>query len=222
MSRAIRAGVMLVFCAASVVRAQDPSELLVGDREASAELARIVEATRMGGLPVDPILAKVRYAVLVAHAPAQRIVAAARAIAARLEDARNALAPHPTPTDIAAGEDALSSGVSRKALQDVRKVSTNKPVAVPLGVLAQLVVSGVPEKRAAKYVTDLISRGASAEQLVALGNDVNADVALGSRASNALELRMNRLNAVLGIPTASGDAASSPAAIQAGDGKKKP
>lgn len=222
MSRAIRAGVMLVFCAASVVRAQDPSELLVGDREASAELARIVEATRMGGLPVDPILAKVRYAVLVAHAPAPRIVAAARAIAARLEDARNALAPHPTPTDIAAGEDALSSGVSRKALQDVRKVSTNKPVAVPLGVLAQLVVSGVPEKRAAKYVTDLISRGASAEQLVALGNDVNADVALGSRASNALELRMNRLNAVLGIPTASGDAASSPAAIQAGDGKKKP
>ena len=217
-----RTAFMLGLCAASATWAQDASDLLVGDREASAELAKIVEATRVGGLPVDPILAKVRYAVLVAHAPAPRIVAAARAIAARLEDARSALAPHPTPTDIAAGEDALSSGVSRKALQDIRKVSANKPVAVPLGVLAQLVANGVPEKRASKYVTDLISRGATAEQLVALGNDVNADIALGSRASNALDVRMSHLNAVLGIPTANGDAASTPTSLQSGDGKKKP
>jgi hypothetical protein len=222
MIRASRAALMLTLCVASGARAQDASDLLVGDREASAELAKIVESTRIGGLPVDPILAKVRYAVLVAHAPAPRIVAAARAIAARLEDARSALAPHPTPTDIAAGEDALSSGVSRKALQDIRKVSANRPVAVPLGVLAQLVANGVPEKRASKYVTDLISRGATAEQLVALGNDVNTDIALGSRASNALELRMSRLNAVLGIPTASGDAAAAPTTLQSGDGKKKP
>src|SRR5512144_2617933 len=111
MIRATRTALMLVLFAASATWAQDASDLLVGDREASAELAKIVEATRVGGLPVDPILAKVRYAVLVAHAPAPRIVAAARAIAARLEDARSALAPHPTPTDIAAGEDALSSGV---------------------------------------------------------------------------------------------------------------
>jgi hypothetical protein len=195
---------------------------LVADREASAELARIVAATEQNGLPVHPILAKVRYAVIVAHAPAPRIVAAANAVAARLEDARSALAPHPTPTDIMAGENALWSGVSTKSLQEIRKASQNKSVAVPLGFLAQLVVSNVPEKKATKYVTDLIKRGATADQLVALGNDVNADVKLGTAATSALELRMSRLNAVLGVPGASGDAAAAPTSLQSGDGKKKP
>jgi predicted FMN-binding regulatory protein PaiB len=195
---------------------------LVADREASAELAKIVAATEQNGLPIHPILAKVRYAVIVAHAPAPRIVAAARAVAARLEEARSALAPHPTPPDIMAGEAALLSGVSTKSLQEIRKLSANKPVVVPLGVLAQLVSSNVPEKSAAKYVTDLIKRGASVDQLATLGNDVNADVKLGTAATSALELRMNRLNAVLGAPGANGDALSLPASIQQGDGKKKP
>jgi hypothetical protein len=208
----------------SVVRgaaAQDVS-VLITDKEASAELAKIVAAAEQAGLPTDPILAKVRYAVMVAHAPTPRIIAAAHAVAARLEDARNALAPHPTPTDISAGENALGvPGVSRKSLEQIRKVSANRPVAVPLGLLAQLVASKVPEDRAAKYVTDLIRRGATADQLVALGNDVNADIKLGSGAMSALELRMNRLNAVLGVPGASSDVAA-PAALTSGDGKKKP
>jgi hypothetical protein len=217
----IRAGavVMLLACLVRAAAAQDTSTLLSGDREASAELSRIVETTRRGGLPVDPILAKVRYAVLVAHAPPPRIVAAARAVAARLDEARSALAPHPTPPDIAAGEDALSSGVSRAALQDIRKANPNRPVAVPLGVLAQLVANGVPEKRAAKIVTDLIRRGATAEQLVALGNEINADVALGTVAANALELRTSRLNAVLALPSTSAEA--SPTSTTIG-GPKKP
>src|SRR4029079_11290184 len=59
---------------------------LVADRNASAELAKIVAATEQNGLPIHPILAKVRYAVIVAHAPAMRTVAAASAVAARLED----------------------------------------------------------------------------------------------------------------------------------------
>jgi hypothetical protein len=215
----IRAGaVMLLACAVRVAAAQDTSALISGDREASAELSRIVETTRQGGLPVDPILAKVRYAVLVAHAPPPKIVAAARAVAGRLEEARNALAPHPTPPDIAAGEDALSSGVSPAALQDIRKANPSRPVAVPLGVLAQLVANGVPEKRAAKIVTDLIRRGATAEQLVALGNEVNADVALGTVAASALDLRMSRLNAVLALPGTSTEA--SPASITTGSPRK--
>jgi hypothetical protein len=215
----IRAGaVMLLACAVRVAAAQDTSALISGDREASAELSRIVETTRQGGLPVDPILAKVRYAVLVAHAPPPKIVAAARAVAGRLEEARNALAPHPTPPDIAAGEDALSSGVSPAALQDIRKANPSRPVAVPLGVLAQLVANGVPEKRAAKIVTDLIRRGATAEQLVALGNEVNADVALGTVAANALDLRMSRLNAVLALPSASAE--TSPTSITTGSPRK--
>ena len=213
-------GLLVLISAARTAASQDVP-ILGSDREASAELAKIVAAAQESGLPVDPILAKARYGVTV-HAPASRIVAAARAVAKRLEDARSALAPQPTANDIAAGENALGSEISRKSLQEIRKVSPHKPVAVPLGVLAQLVANKVPEKKAVKYVTELIKHGATDQQVADLGNDVNAEVKLGSSAVDALEMRMNRLNAVLGAPGANGDAASVPTSLQSGDGKKKP
>jgi hypothetical protein len=212
---------LLVLTSAARTAASQDVPVLGSDREASAELAKIVATAKEGGLPVDPILAKVRYGLMM-HAPAPRIVAAAHAVATRLEDARSALAPQPTAKDIAAGENALGSGVGRKSLQEVRKVSANRPVAVPLGVLAQLVANNVPEKSATKYVTDLIKRGATDQQVADLGNNVDADVKLGSAGRDALELRMSRLNAVLGAPGANGDAASVPTSLQSGDGKKKP
>ena len=49
--------VALVASLARVASAQD-TLLLPGDRDASAELARIVSAARDAGLPVDPILGK--------------------------------------------------------------------------------------------------------------------------------------------------------------------
>ena len=221
MTKRALAGFLVLITAARIAAAQDVASM-VADKDAGAELAKIVTSAEQKGLPIDPIIARVRYAVMM-RAPAPRIVAAAHGVAARLEDARNALAPQPTAKDIIAGEDALGSGVSKKSLQEIRKISANKPVAVPLGVLAQLVASEVPEKTATKYVTDLIKHGATAEQLATLGNDVNADVKLGSAATNALELRMNRLNAVLGAPGANADAAASvPTSLQSGDGKKKP
>jgi hypothetical protein len=142
---------------------------------------------------------------------------------ARLEEARKALAPHPTERDIIAGQDALSASVSSKALRDIRKVSPNRPVAVPLGVLAQLVSNHIPEDRASRIVTDLIKHGASEDQILALGKDVNADVAVGARPNIALDLRMSRLNAVLGIPTSTTDgvSATAPTSLD-GPGKKKP
>jgi len=221
MKSALSVALLLTTGLARVAVSQDTSAFIAGDHAASAELAKIIEATQASGLPVEPIVAKIRYAVLVAHAPAPKIISTALAVAARLEEARKALAPHPTDKDIVAGEDALRSKVSPKSLQDVRKVSANRPVAVPLGVLAQLVTSGIEEKRAAKIVTDLIRRGASGEQLVALGNDVNADIAVGTNVASAVELRMNRLNAVLGLPSANGDAVTS-AGFQSQDPRKKP
>lgn len=197
---------------------QDTVTLLPGDAQANAELGRIVSAARDAGLPVDPILGKVRYGVVVVHAPPQRIIAAARALAARLEVARDALAPRPTPSDIANGADALAYGATKDELRAVRSASSDQLVSTHLGVLAQLVASGVPAKRAAEIVTDLIKRHASAAQLAALGNDVNADVVRGAQAMAALDTRLRGLTAVLApdgvVTTAPGISASGP--------KKKP
>jgi hypothetical protein len=156
------------------------------------------------------------------HSPPERIVTAAQSVVARLEEARVALAPRPTQSDIAAGENALGvDGVTKTALQAVRATSPNRPVAVPLGLLAQLVASKVPLPRATKIVTDLIKRGATDAQLLALGNDVNADVVHGARAMASLDVRLQGLNAVLAPLGGTATTADGPQAAS-GSGPKKP
>jgi hypothetical protein len=224
--RTVVLSALLMTAMAHAAPAQDTTALIAGDRTASAELSKIIDGARANGLPVEPILAKIGYAVNIAHAAAPRIVAAARAPPPRLEEARDALAPNPTPNDIAAGGNALSANVSTKSLQDVRKASGNRPVAVPLGVLTQLVANRVDEAKATKYVTDLIRRGVTTDQLVALGNDVNSDIVLGTKANNSMDLRGSHLTAVLGIPTGAaataGDQLTAGASAPTPPGRKKP
>ncbi|MDB4878127.1 MAG: hypothetical protein JWM41_4573 [Gemmatimonadetes bacterium] len=193
MCTALLAGLCL---AARVAAAQEPTPVLPGDRDASAELAKIIAATRAHHLPVDPILEKVQYAIVM-RAPAARIVAAARAIAARLEIARDALAPRDYPADVAAGEGALSYNVPKVVLTTIRNASPEPSVVVPLGALTQLVASGVSVTRASDIVTSLIRRGASGQQLASFSNDVNSDVRLGGRPDDALNVRMRGLTAAL-------------------------
>jgi len=210
---------------AGSIGAQEPVTIAGLDRETNAQVARIVESVRTSGLPVDPVLSKVRFA-LVVHAPPSRIVATAQAVATRLEAARGVVAPHGAPADIAAGEEALSFDIPKDVLRKVAQASPDRSVAVPIGVLTQLVVSGVPASKAGQMVTELIKRGATATQLVALGNDVNADVQGGARAGESADIRMRGLTPLL-APGGSA-AASSPADLQSAsspnprDPRKKP
>lgn len=190
----------------------------LADRDANAELTTIVSAARDAGLPVDPVFGKVRYGVVVAHAPSNLIVAKVRALVERLGTARDALAPHPTASEITYGADALEYGANRNDLLAVRRASGNQEASTSLSVLAQLVASHVPRKRAAAIVTDLIKKHVSAEQLVALGRDVNADVASGAEANAALDVRLHGLTAVLAPPIS----AVEPAIATQAPGKKKP
>ena len=203
--------------AARTARAQDSVSQLAADRETAVQLARIVDSARALGLPTDPIVAKIRRGALL-RTPPERIVVVARAVATRLAEARVALAPAPTAAEIAAGADALSvAGVTSDALRAVRSARPDKPVAVPIGVLTQLVASGVPAKRATEIVTDLIKRGANNVQLVALGNDVDFDIGRGARATAALDVRLRGLTAVLAPSSGSATAAG----LQSTDAPKK-
>jgi hypothetical protein len=107
----------------------------------------------------------------------------------------------------------LSNGATRESLRAIRAAGGNQPLSVALGVLTQLVASGVPAQRASQAVVQLMKRGASGEQLAALGNNVNLDVANGTAASSALDTRARGLSAVLApsaIVTAPGVNAASP------------
>ncbi|MGH7623333.1 MAG: hypothetical protein ACREMU_13400 [Gemmatimonadaceae bacterium] len=214
-------GIAVMSGLAGPASAQDSLPPSAPDSAAASQLSQIVNAVRANGLPADPIIAMARLGALT-HAPSARIVAAARLVAARLATARTALAPKPSAADIAAGEDALSIGVQADALRVVRAASPNRSVAVPLGVLAQLVASGVPTKRAMTMVTDLMKQGVTNTQLVALGNDVNADVARGARPEASLETRMGGLTAVLAPGASSVGAAFTGSSVPTGPKKPQP
>jgi hypothetical protein len=154
--------------APSAAAAQQPT-LAGADSATNAQIGHVIVETKAQGLPTDPIVAIVNRGVLL-HMPPQRLLVAARAVSTRLAKARAALEPAPTTADIAAGGDALAVGVSEQSLRTSRAASPYRPVAVPLGV---------------------------GTQLVALGNDVNSDVATGNRADASLEVRLQKLTPLL-------------------------
>ena len=117
---------------------------------------KLVETTRDNGLPIDPIVAKVQYGVA-SCTPSRRGSSRRRAqIAARLEIARDALAPA-TASDITAGAQTRSVTARRRkrCVPSASRAAANS-VATPLGVLAQLLGSNVPLKRATEIVTSFI------------------------------------------------------------------
>lgn len=166
------------------------------DVETEAAVLRTLDSARTRGLPTEPLVDKALEGAT-KKAAGLRIQAAVSSLLVRLEAARDALAPNPIPRDITAGADALSYGATREALKTMRAIRPNESVAVPLGVLTQLVASGVPVGRATRVVADLLRRGARDEQLIALNDDVRSYVAAGASPEVALDVRTRGLNAVL-------------------------
>ena len=209
----------------ATLAAQDPRTARLDgklDGETQTVVLRTLDSARTRGLPLDPLVDKALEGAT-KRAAGPRIQSAVTALMQRLEMARDALAPNPGPRDIAAGADALAYGATREALAAMRAIRPNESVAVPLGVLTQLVASGVPVARATRVVADLLRRGARDEQLIALNNDVRTFIAAGASPQAALDVRMRGLNAVLppgGPAGVLGDGANAPGALNATGGKK--
>ena len=196
MYRAVAAGVLLLGSSA-VARAQNSFDFVDADRETIAQLTRIVESVKAANLPTEPVVAKARLAVQ-ARVSTTRMIAALQAVAARLEQAREALGTSAATADIMAGADALSTkGVTREMLQRIRVAQPSRSIAVPIGVMQQLVASGVAPKEAADIVSRLVRAKASNAQLVSLGNDVSQDIIAGAGPGSALQIRLETLKPLL-------------------------
>lgn len=203
---------------ARVAGAQENLAIAGADRETIAQLAQIVATTTGRGLPVDQVIGEARFAAL-NRAPGPKIVFAARDVAARLEEAREALAPEPSARDIEAGADALKYKIPRETLRRIRAARAGRAVAVHLGLLIQLVSTNVSVERAEKTVLELIKRNAKNEHLADLGNAVNLDVRRGRAPDDALDQQFKKLNALLGN---SPGTAAADAAITGATSPKKP
>ena len=171
----------------------------IADPRARRAIADALTDADRRGLPLEPLVAKALEGVE-KEAPPARIEAAVRGMAARLATSREALKPAVTDREVTAGADALAMGVPADVLRGFRQLSRRRSTAVALGVLSQLVSRGVPVTEAATAVGKLMQRRANDAQLLALGQEVQRDLAEGIGAVTALELRTRALVAVLPAP----------------------
>jgi hypothetical protein len=160
-------------------------------------LVRDIDDARRRGLPAEPLLAKVREGRL-KRAPVPRIRSAVAALATRLDSARAALGAGATMPEIGAGADALAAGAGPAALRTVRDAAAGRPLAAPLGALAQLVASGVPASRATAMVVELLRRNATPAQLLAFGNAVETDAMSGMPAEESAQYRLHSFGTAAG------------------------
>jgi hypothetical protein len=189
--------ITLVPCAASSVAQAQASRLdAITDVGLRRAVEREVSSARSIGLPIGLLIAKANEGIAKRATP-KRITEAVVALGKRLQVAREQLAPNPSEDEISAGADALYVGVPARMLKKMRAEWPDRSLALPLGVLTELVAKGLPPDRAARTVADLMARGASNVQLVALAQSVQGDVAAGWAPEAALDLRARGVMSLL-------------------------
>ncbi|MBL0938824.1 MAG: hypothetical protein IBJ03_08010 [Gemmatimonadaceae bacterium] len=194
-------GALALLCslapATSAVYAQDAVPFdAIGDDGTRTAIRTIIADAAARGLPTAPLVTKVREGIAKKAAP-DRIRTATSALAGRLAVAADALAPTRSNEELAAAADALQAGIPVSTLRDMRKLWPGKPLTVPLGVLAEMVQSGVSKQVATQRVRDLLVKGATAGQFASLGTNVRDDIASGLAPDAAMELRSKSVLSVL-------------------------
>jgi hypothetical protein len=148
------------------------------------------------GLNVTPLYAVARNGSLRA-ASTRAIRDAMRRVTDRLVTARDALNPVHGDAELAAGADAIQFGVPGQTLRELRAVRRTRSLVVPIGVLQELVVRGVPVKKAAATVVAFLRADATDVAIAAVGSDLPALIAQGLAPSVALDVRSK---GVLSLP----------------------
>ena len=197
------------------------------DSVTQAAVVRELGRARARGLPVQPLVAKVREAQVKRAAPA-RIRIAVAALAARLDSARSALGPTSNVAEIVAGADAIAAGADPASLRAVRAASGARDLSAPLGALAQLVASGVNTRRATQMIVELLRKDAGPRELLAFGIAVETDVGAGVPAEESAVFRLRAIETQgigtdrLTVTAPDGYPLTQPATGSSGGTKRKP
>jgi hypothetical protein len=179
--------------AVSAVDAQEvdrtlPSQLSPSTR---ATLERLIDSSRVAGLPVDPLYSKVREGVF-RSADEPRVVAAVQRLARDLGEARQALGDTASAEEVTAGANALRAGLrpaDLARLRESRGRRADHPLTVALVVLADLATRGVPPSMAAASVNELVARNVSDGSLLSFRQNVERDLSGGRSPASALDAR---------------------------------
>ena len=183
--------------AASVAGAQEVDRTLPSQLSAStrATLERLIDSSRVAGLPVDPLYSKVREGVF-RSADEPRVISAVQRLARDLGDARLALGDSANAEEITAGANALRAGLhpaDLSRLRDSRGHRPDHPLTVALVVLSDLATRGVPPAMAAASVNELVARNVPDGSLLSFRQNVERDLVGGRSPASALDARTKAL-----------------------------
>ena len=163
------------------------------DRRVSPEVQQAVRSIAADaaahGLPVDPLVQKAIEGGA-KGVPGDRVIAAVRALAGRLAEAKEAVSEAgvaaPSGDVVEGGADALNAGLSRSQVGAlVRMSKPPQDPALTLRVAATLAALGVPATQALELVQGMISAGRSPTDLLGLPGQVQAGVARGATPAQA-------------------------------------
>ncbi len=141
------------------------------------------------GLPVEPLVQKAIEGGA-KGVPADRVIAAVRAVAARLAEAADALRgaaiAAPGADVVEGGADALNAGLSADQVRELA-LASRPPYdpALTLRVAATLAALGVPPKQTVALVLGMISAGRAPGDLLGLPGQVQAGIARGATPAQA-------------------------------------
>jgi len=177
----------------SALAAQDVAARLQG--RAPAPVVRAVQTIAQDaaarGLPVEPLIQKTLEGSA-KGVPGDRVVAAVRLLAARLDEARSALqdagTATPGPEALEGGAYALSAGLNASQVRDLGRVSVPAyDPALTLHIAATLTALGVPAPQSVQLLRHMIQAGRTANELLDLPGEVQASMARGASAAQAAE-----------------------------------
>lgn len=192
---------VLASVSAAPALAQDVVVLPIADVKTRSAVEREIARAATKGLPTQPLIAKAMEGVT-KQASGERIQEVVASMAKRLEQARVLLAPSASAAEVTSGAEALRHGVPAPMLKKIRAAWPNRSVVMPLDVLTELHVRGIPADHALEKITGLMARGATPAQIAGLGSSVQTDVAAGLAPDAALEVRARGVMSLLLAPQA--------------------
>ena len=185
----------LTFALSTALRlmAQDVGARLDGhvQPEVRRAVQEIAADAAAHGLPTEPLVQKAIEGGA-KRVPAERLIAAVRALAGRLAGAWDAVRAggleSPTADVVEGGADGLSAGLTAGYVSElVRASRAPYDPALVLRVAATLAALGVPPKQTVQLVEGMIKDGGSPSDLLGLPGEVQAGVADGATPEQAAE-----------------------------------
>ena len=167
------------------------------DATSARTLQQLVDSLAATGVPSQILLDK---AVEGARkgASTERVVAVIRSYAGHLRAAQTVLGSGKRNDLYQAAANALLAGVSVRVLHDLQQLRPASTLVLPLVVVTDLTLRGVPEDSAAAYVSRLLVADARDSDLTELQQSVAQGIIAGARpaiaASSAVQQTLRRLN----------------------------